>query len=107
MFLVPGMIPVAVVSELVLYLSHDDRPPVTEAALELEVSHPREELLQVDLGPLLIGRVGAPEEHGVVVEQPAGQPAELPLPADVGPGPEYGEHVLLLDHLQKSSGHFI
>ena len=101
------MITVAVVSELVLYLSHDDRPSVAQAALELEVSDSRQELLQVDLRPLFIGRVGAPEEHRVVVEEPAGQPPKLPLPADVGPGSENCEHVLLLYHLQKSSGHLI
>ena len=102
MFLVPGMVTVAVVSKLVLYLSHDDGSSVTEAALELEVFHPRQEFLQVDLSPLLVGRVGAPEEHWVVMEEPARQTSKLPLPADVGPGPEYCKHVLLLYHLQKS-----
>ena len=102
MLFVPGMIPVAVVSELILYLSHDDGPSVTVAALELEVFHPGEEFLQVDLSSLLIGGVGAPEEHRMVVEEPAGETSELPLSADVGPWPEYCEHVLLLYHLQKS-----
>ena len=102
MFFVPGMITVAVVSELILYLSHDDGSSVTEAALELEVLHPREKFLQVDLSSLFVGRVGAPEEHRVVMEEPAGQTSKLPLPADVGAGSEYCEHVLLLYHLQKS-----
>ena len=102
MFLVPGMVSVAVVSKLVLYLRHDDGASVTEAALELEVFHPGQKFLQVDLSPLFVGRVGAPEEHRVVMEEPAGQTSKLPLPADVGPGPKYCEHVLLLYHLQKS-----
>ena len=102
MFLVPGMVSVAVVSKLVLYLRHDDGASVTEAALELEAFHPGQKFLQVDLSPLFVGRVGAPEEHRVVMEEPARQTSKLPLPADVGPGSEYCEHVLLLYHLQKS-----
>ena len=102
MFFVSGMITVAVVSKLILYLSHDDGPSVTKAALELEMFHPREKFLQVDLSPLFVGGVGAPEEHRVVMEEPAGQTSKLPLPADVGPRPKYCKHVLLLYHLQKS-----
>ena len=50
----------------------------------------------------LVSCVGAAEEHGVFVQEPAGQAPELPLAADVGTGPEDGEHVLLLNHLEKS-----
>ena len=96
------MITVAVVSELVLNLSHDDRPSVAQAALELEVSVPRQELLQVDLSSLFVGLEGAPEEHGMITEEPAGETSELPLATYVGTGPEDGEHVLLLNHLEKS-----
>ena len=102
MFLVPGMVSVSVVTKLILYLSHDDGSPSANAALELEVLHPRQELLQVDLSPLFIRLVGAPEEHGMVVQEPAGETSELPLATDVGTGPEDGEHVLLLNHLEKS-----
>ena len=102
MILVSRMVSVAVVTKLVLDLSHDDGTSTAATALELELPHSGQELLQVDLSPLLVGLVGAPEEHGMVMEEPAGQTSELPLSADVGPGPEYGEHVLLLYHLQKS-----
>ena len=50
----------------------------------------------------LIWGIGAPEEHWVIVQQPAGQTAKLPLPADVGPGPEDRKHVLLGNHLDES-----
>ena len=53
----------------------------------------------------LVSCVGAAEEHGVFVQEPAGQAPELPLAADVGTGPEDGEHVLLADHLDKPAHH--
>ena len=39
--------------------------------------------MEYDLSPLLVGLEGAPEEHWMIVQEPAGEPAELPLPADV------------------------
>lgn len=53
MLLVPGVVAIAVVPELVLYLGHDDGPPHPRLGLPLEVSHPGQQLLQVGLGPLL------------------------------------------------------
>jgi len=57
--------------------------------------------MEYDLSPLLVGLEGAPEEHWMIVQEPAGEPAELPLPADVWTRAKYGQHVLLLYHLQK------
>ena len=75
-------------------------------------------LMEYDLSPLLVGLEGAPEEHWMIVQEPAGEPAELPLPTDVGTcntrsaphqsdkqsvstRTKYGEHILLLYHLEK------
>ena len=38
----------------------------------------------------------------MIVQEPGGQTSKLPLPADVGPRPEDGQHVLLSDHLDES-----
>ena len=102
MLLVPGMVAVTVITKLVLNLSHDDGTSTNTAALKLEVAHSGQELLQVDLSSLFVGLEGAPEEHGMITEEPAGETSELPLATDVGTGPEDGEHVLLLNHLEKS-----
>ena len=51
--LVPGVVSIAVIPELVLYLGHDDGPRPPRLRVPLEVSHPGQQLRQVGLGPLL------------------------------------------------------
>ena len=51
--LVPGVVSIAVIPKLVLYLGHDDGPRHPRLGVPLEVAHPGQQLSQVDLGSLL------------------------------------------------------
>ena len=107
MGLVPRMISIPIVPKLVLNLCHDDGPRRVSLRVPLEVAHPYQQLGQVGLGAVLVGGEGAPEEHRVIVQEPAGQAPKLPFTADVGTRPEYGKHVFLCYHLYKSEIEFL
>ena len=99
------------------HLGHDDgTSAAARRRVPLKVLHPRDHLGDVDLCALLVPLERRPQKHRVLVEKPAAKlgkspkaiicsvlvppwhSPKLPLPADVGPGPEDDEEVLLLGH---------
>ena len=102
------------------HLGHDDgASAAARRRVPLKVLHPRDHLGDVDLCALLVPLERRPQKHRVLMEKPAAklgispkaiiclvigpprQAPKLPLPADIGPGPEDDEEVLLLGHLDE------
>mmetsp|Transcript_32405 Transcript_32405/g.97561 ORF Transcript_32405/g.97561 Transcript_32405/m.97561 type:complete len:295 (+) Transcript_32405:1273-2157(+) len=74
---------VAIAAELILYLHHDNRSPV---GVE-QWPHAVQQLAPPPLHEADVVRLVCPDGD-VVPQDPRRQPAELPLPADVGPRPQ-------------------
>ena len=89
---------VAVAAVLVLDLQHHDRA----AARDEQRPHHLRQLRDVPLGRGHVPRVQAANPDVRVAQQVGGDAAEIPLGADVGPGPQQHPHALFLRDLDEA-----
>ena len=75
---------IAVGAVLVLHLHHDDRPAVGD----LQGYQAGHQLIVVVHDVAQVARIAAAQADTVLLQQPGGQAAKLPLGADVGRGPQ-------------------